>query len=375
MLMLHFDEISDCPEIISKMQIACRSDSAYNSFHIFFNAFDEGSKVQILVSFTLFLSLLHLVPDVKIRNLLSLLGIIIRKMNLWESIKASFKNGSYLNRLIYINLAVFVLVIVVRIIFFLFKIDPEQVELSRWFGLPASMKLFFLKPWTIITSMFYHEQVLHILFNMLWLYWFGMMLMQNLGQKKLLSTYLLGGITGAGFYLMAYSLFPVFAEVRDLSVAYGASAAVSAIVIAMVILRPNQEILLFLIGPVKLKYIGIFYVLSDLIQLPMGNPGGHIAHLGGAFWGYYYIAQANKGIDRAAWFDSLLVKFFNLFQKKSRLHVSHKRNVTDYEYNAMKRARQEEIDQILEKIQKSGYSSLSQKEKDTLFNASGKKNG
>lgn len=296
-------------------------------------------------------------------------------MNLLESIKQAFRNGSYLNRLIFINIAVFLVVIILRIIFFLFQIDPESVGLSSWIGLPANMKLFLLKPWTLITSMFYHEQVLHILFNMLWLYWFGMMLMSHLGQKKMLSIYLLGGITGGGFYILAYSLFPVFAEVRDLSVAYGASAAVSAIVIAMVVFRPNSEIHLFLLGPVKLKYIGIFYVLSDLIQLPMGNPGGHIAHLGGAFWGYYYITQANKGIDRAAWFERILDKFFALFKKKSRLRVSHKRNVTDYEYNAMKRAKQEEIDQILEKIQKSGYSSLSQKEKDTLFNASGKKNG
>jgi membrane associated rhomboid family serine protease len=295
-------------------------------------------------------------------------------MNSWEEIKKAFRGSSYLNRLIYINLGFFVLVIFYRIILFLFKLDPEAFALSAWLGLPADMRLFFLKPWTLITSMFYHEQFFHILFNMLWLYWFGLMLMHHLGQKKLLSTYLLGGITGGGFYILAYSLFPVFSEVREMSIAYGASAAVSAVVIAMVVYRPNDTIQLIFLGPVKLKYIGIFYVLSDLFQLPMGNAGGHIAHLGGAFWGYYYISQAQKGIDRADWFEKLLDRFFAWINKKPRMHVSHKRTVTDYEYNAMKRAKQEEIDVILDKIQKSGYSSLSQKEKDLLFNASGKKN-
>lgn len=294
-------------------------------------------------------------------------------MNLWDELKGNLKNGNNLTRLILINLLVFLLVIVYRVILFLFQFDQEIFSLVDIFAVPAEFKRLFLKPWTLITSMFYHEGGFHLLFNLLWLYWFGMMFIQYLGEKKLLSVYLLGGITGAGFYILAYSFFPVFAEVRDVAVAFGASAAVSAIVIAMVIYKPDHQIILMFLGPVKLKYIGIFYILSDLAQLPLGNPGGHIAHLGGAFWGFYYISQLNKGIDRAVWFDKLLDSVFRFFKKSPVLKVSHKKPVTDYEYNAMKRAKQEEIDKILEKIHKSGYSSLTDKEKAILFESSNKK--
>ncbi len=293
-------------------------------------------------------------------------------MNVWEELKAKFKRGDYLTRIILINLLVFLLVILYRVVLFLFQFDSDTYSLTNIFAVPAEFQRLFLKPWTLITSMFFHEKFFHLAFNMLWLYWFGKMFSTYLGDKKLLSVYVLGGITGAGIYILAYSTFPAFAEVRDVAVAYGASAAVSAVVLAMVVYKPDQMVLMMFIGPVKLKYIGIFYVIFDIAQIPFENAGGHIAHLGGAIWGYYYISQLNKGIDRAVWFDKLMNSLFTYFSSRKKLKVTHKRSMTDYEYNSVKRAKQEEIDQILDKIHKSGYSSLSDREKAILFESSAK---
>ncbi|MCF8456999.1 MAG: rhomboid family intramembrane serine protease [Bacteroidales bacterium] len=293
-------------------------------------------------------------------------------MNIWNEIKESFHTGSNLVKLIYLNLAVFIVVKIVHVFLFLMNID-SGFSLVDWLAVPASFGSLILKPWTLFTYMFLHEEFLHILFNMLWLFWFGKIFLLFLSEKKLLSVYLLGGLSGAAFYIVAYNIFPAFEAASAGSVALGASASVMAIVLGAVTISPNFEVQIPFIGPVKIKWIAIVFVVLDIMQIPLGNAGGHIAHLGGAFLGYYYVSQDKKGKVVANWFDRFMDGLFSFFKKKRNLKVTHKRPpVDDIEYNAQKLKKQAHVDQILDKISKSGYDSLTKEEKDILFNMSNK---
>ena len=287
-------------------------------------------------------------------------------MEIWEEIKASFKQGSYLTRLIYVNIAVFVIVKLWAVLIFLLGGMPFSIV--SFLSLPADISQLIWKPWTLISYMFLHEGFLHLLFNILWLYWFGKMFLEYFSEKLLLSIYLLGGLAGAFLYISSYNIFPVFAQSLPFSNALGASASVMAIVFAVSFYVPNRSLYLFLIGKIKIKYIAWFLVALDILSIPSGNSGGHIAHLGGAFLGYFFIVEHKKGKSITRQFDKFIEYIFSLFKKQSKIKVSYKKTGNrDYDYNAQKKASQKEIDKILEKIAKSGYSSLSKEEKEWLF--------
>ena len=295
-------------------------------------------------------------------------------MSIWNDIKGSFDKGSNLVKLIYINLAVFVVVKIVAAFAYLMAADSTGFDLAYWLSVPASIDYLVRRPWTLFSYMFLHEDFLHILFNMLWLFWFGRIFLQFLSEKKLLTVYLMGGLAGAFLYILFYNLFPVFETSKYEAIALGASASVMAVVLAAVAIAPNYEVVIPFIGPVKIKWIALVFVGLDIMQIPLGNAGGHIAHLGGAFLGYYYVMKQKQGKDIGAWFDRLMDRVFSLFKKgrNKRMKVTHKKNVTDMEYNATKAHDQARVDQILDKISKSGYNSLSKEEKDILFNMSNK---
>jgi len=160
---------------------------------------------------------------------------------------------------------------------------------AYWLALPADFGQLILKPWSIITYMFLHEGFLHIAFNMLILYFGGQIFLQFLDAKKLIGTYILGGISGGLLFILTFNIFPVFNEIVSGALALGASASVMAVLIAIAAYVPNYTVRLMLLGNVKLKYIALFYVIMDIISIPQGNAGGHIAHLGGAFFGFYFI--------------------------------------------------------------------------------------
>ena len=296
-------------------------------------------------------------------------------MKLADEIKASFKAGNNLIKLIYINIALFIAVQFVNVILFLFRAESSAFSLVDILSLPADGKSLLLRPWSIFTYMFLHEGFLHILFNMLWLYWFGTIFLKFQNQKKLLTIYLLGGISGGLLYIISYNIFPVFADVKDLAVALGASASVMAIVIAATSIAPDFPVYIPFINDVKIKYIAVFFIVTDIMQIPLGNAGGHIAHIGGALLGYFYIHKLNQGQDIGAGFDRLMERLFSLFKSKpaKNMKVKHSRPVTDMEYNARKAEKQARIDQILEKVSRSGYDSLTKEEKDILFNMSNNK--
>jgi membrane associated rhomboid family serine protease len=297
-------------------------------------------------------------------------------MDVWSDIKATFKNGSVTTRLIYLNLGVFILLRISMAIFSLFNIS---VPLLNWLALPSDIQSLLLKPWTLISYMFLHYNFIHILFNMLWLYWFGKIFLNYFDEKKMLGLYFIGGIAGGLLYIAAYNIFPAFENIAASGILLGASASILAIVIAVATYAPNLALHLFPIsaftGPIKLKWIALVSVISYIIGINSTNAGGNIAHLGGALWGYLYMAQLKNGKDISAKFNEWLYSLKNIvqsvFTKKSKIHVSYKRNdtqhMTDRQYNKKKKEEQEHINYILDKIARSGYDSLTKKEKEALF--------
>ncbi|MCY1720261.1 rhomboid family intramembrane serine protease [Prolixibacteraceae bacterium Z1-6] len=288
-------------------------------------------------------------------------------MDIWGDIKRTFKEGSVLTRLIYINIGVFLVLKIVGVFFYL---AGQPTQLAHWLSVPSVTQDLLRRPWTPITYMFLHSGFLHLLFNVLGLYWFGQLFLFHFEGRKLLSVYLLGGLAGAAFYIVAYNVFPAFSSVYGLLL--GASASVFAILVAVAVYDPNREIHLFVIGRFPLKYVAAFYVLLSILSISTSNPGGNIAHLGGAFWGWLYIHQLRKGKD---WGDGL-VRFIDkvavwgtgIFKHNSNMKVTYKKPPRDdFEYNRQKNVQQDEINKILDKIGKSGYDSLTKHEKELLF--------
>lgn len=284
-------------------------------------------------------------------------------MDIWEDIKTTFRHGSVLTRLIYINLGVFLVMKLTGVIFYLanYSFSPEM-----WLSVPSEPVLLIRRPWTLFTYMFLHAGFLHLLFNVLGLYWFGKLFLYHFEGEKLLGLYLIGGIAGALVYVIAYEIFPVFSSVNALLL--GASASVFAILVALSVYDPNREIYLMFIGPVKLKYVAAFYVILSVLGISSSNPGGNLAHLGGAAWGWFYIYRLRRGSDLGAGLNRVLKRLSGLFQNKGRMKVTFKNPPKDdYEYNRNKNLQQEEINRILDKVARSGYESLTKKEKETLF--------
>ena len=292
-------------------------------------------------------------------------------MGIIDEIKLSFKNGTYLTKLIYINIAIWV---IVRLVFVGYSLSGSDGSLMLgWLALPASFELFISRPWTIFTYMFLHFELLHILFNVLWLYWFGKIFLEYHNQQKLLSLYILGGLSGGLAFMMAYNWLPVFHERIINSQLLGASASVIAIVIAIAVYVPNHLIHLAFIGPVKIKWIAFVSVLLYVISLSGDNAGGNFAHLGGAVWGWIYMSQLMAGRNITGRFDRVTNTFFSWFRRRRKLKIKYNSPNPDYDYNRKKVSQQNDINQVLDKIGKSGYDSLTFEEREILFKMGRKK--
>ena len=298
-------------------------------------------------------------------------------MDIWKDIKWQYQYGSDLIKLILINVAVFVIVNIISLPFILF-LKENPIDLVSWLSLYASPKNLLYHPWGIITYMFLHEGFFHILFNMLFLYWFGQIVQDMIGKPKILPIYIFGGIAGGLLFILAYNFLPLFGNVVASASCIGASAGVMAIVFAAATIAPDHQIGLMFLGPVKIKWIALVYLILDLIGIQNGNAGGHIAHLGGALFGFVYIRQLQNGNDFAKPFYAVIDFFKNLFKKKSKLKVEYK-NEKEYAStfsnkqntaNKKETNKQEKLDAILDKINRSSYDSLSKEEKDFLFKIS-----
>ena len=287
-----------------------------------------------------------------------------------NNFKREFNQGSTLNKIIYINIGLFLLFSVFDVLCFMLQINTNPI-LNKFY-LPSNIETLIKQPWSFISYMFLHNGFLHLFFNMIWLYAGGKLFLQYLNQKQLLSTYILGGFCGGVIFIICYNYMPVFKQLNNQASAVGASASVLAIVIAVATYTPNHALQIPFIGLVKLKFIAIFIIMLDILSIPNGNSGGHIAHIGGALFGYLYIKQLQKGNDLSINFNNLIQRLINTFKKKREIQQVYTRTKSDYEFNSQKATKQKEIDKILEKIANSGYDSLTKEEKDILFSASKK---
>lgn len=286
---------------------------------------------------------------------------------LGQGIKVFFAGRTALSRLMFINIAVFLLMLVARwissAVSFLFRLN---FNFSYWsathLDFPADFTHFLYHPWTIVTSLFIHNGFWHIFFNMFMLYVAGRLFLQYLTQKQLVATYFIGGIIGNLFFMGAYHIFPVFAGVVSHATCVGASGAIMAILLAVTLYRPNHRLNLILVGQTTLKVVAIIFVAIDLLSITGGNAGGHFAHLGGALYGavagFFYL---NGNPFRK-------VVFEKNDKKGYRATVNSGRPVSDADFNARKRQDEERVDTILDKISKSGYDSLTKEERDFLYN-------
>jgi membrane associated rhomboid family serine protease len=296
-------------------------------------------------------------------------------MNLLDNIKLTFRQGNALTKLIYINAGVFVLLKIVIIVLRLFNVSASF--LLPYLAIPADFTQLLYHIWTPFTYMFLHEGIMHFLFNILALYWFGKIFLMYFSEKQLVGLYVVGGLIAALFYVAAYNIFPFFSDALPHSILLGASGSIMAIIVASAIHSPNIELQLLLLGSVKLKYIAIVAVLASFFGITSDNAGGEMAHLGGALAGYLFVVSLRQGKDITSGFNMILDFVTDLF-KPRKLRVKpnpnkQSRPVSDADFNVFKARKMAEIDRILDKIKTSGYQSLTAEEKKQLFEQGNKK--
>jgi membrane associated rhomboid family serine protease len=273
-----------------------------------------------------------------------------------EEIKFQLNNGKMTVRLIIVNVIVFIAIYIVGLIEGLF--GSSNIGLSL-FTFPTSVLEFAMKPWTLFTSIIAHFSLGHLFFNMLFLFFAGSMFEQVFGGKKLLLTYIFGGIMGNVFELTITFLFPDFSPPHYV---VGASGAIMAVFAAIAVYRPQTPIYLFGIIAIPIYVLALFFLAKDLIGLGASDEIAHFAHLGGAFFGFLAVQNIHSQ-------SNILNRITRLFERKQRTTPrKNTRYKTDEVFNSEKKAKQERIDEILDKISKSGYESLSREEKDYLFN-------
>ncbi len=280
-----------------------------------------------------------------------------------EELIYKYKTLNIAEKLIAINVIVFILF---GLISFLFR----SSFLLNWFVLSKDFSSLLTKPWSILSYSFLHQGFFHLLMNMLMLFYVSRLFLNLYSAKMFLNVYLLGALVGGGVFLLSFNLFPVFQNQAGYLV--GASASVMAVFIFTCTSMPNMEVSIFTFR-IKLWRIGLFFVVLDLIQIPIQNSGGHIAHIGGALLGYIYANQLKKGNDIGSGFENIMNTISSYFtpRKKTNLKTVHKtkfqRKNSDRTIHQQKRDTQKKVDAILDKISKSGYESLSKEEKSFLF--------
>jgi membrane associated rhomboid family serine protease len=291
-----------------------------------------------------------------------------------DKFRYKLQTATVVEKLIAINVLVFILFFLVKTIAFLFQLPSDFITV--WLVFPKEPGEFLFKPWSIITYSFLHSGIWHILSNMLILYYAGIYFLTYFSPKKVLTFYFLGVIIGALVYMLSYNLFPAF-EATGKSYLIGASAGVMAVLVGVATKVPNLRIRLMFLGSIKFWYIAAFLVVLDVIQIPFGNAGGHFAHLGGALFGYMYTKQLAQGNDIASGFEKFINWFISLFDaskkpKRTMKTVYKKTRAGPFKTKVKvfnKNEKQQKIDSILDKISKSGYDSLTKQEKDFLFHA------
>jgi membrane associated rhomboid family serine protease len=291
-------------------------------------------------------------------------------MTVLEDLKLQYKIGGIAIRIIFWNILFFV---VPEVIFALLKLFSVHINYIDYVSLSSNSINLFWKPWSVLSYAFFHSGIIHLLMNMLMLFYVGRLFTTFFTQKQLLGIYILGAIFSGIVYIVGYTFLPALMNVNTDMV--GASGAIMTVLIATVTYQPFMEVRLFGIWKLPLWQIAFLFLIVDMIQLPMNNTGGHIAHLGGALFGFIYIKFLVNGTDLSNIVTSVIDFFVNLFQpsKKTpfkKVHVNPKKPFTKSTSKiVVKDKSQQQIDEILDKISQSGYDALTAEEKEFLFKA------
>ena len=275
-------------------------------------------------------------------------------MELKDKLKYSLSVMGQLQKLIVINIIFFIIPLLLNTFLWLFEL--KDISIIDYFVVEADLMSLIFKPWSLITYGFLHGSFSHLFWNMIMLFYFGNILVNYFGDKRLLNVFFNGILFGGIIYIISYNLFPVFTGVSSKMI--GSSAGVMAILFYITSYNPNHTIRFFFVN-IKLLYIAIFLLLMDIIQIPVENSGGHIAHLGGALIGFLMF-RSFKGID-------FVDIYTNFSTKKNNKKIKRNKTFSGSNFD------QKKIDSILDKISESGYESLTKEEKNYLFKASNKK--
>lgn len=274
-----------------------------------------------------------------------------------DDLKQKFREGDFVWIIISICTGLFLLNVMANLMVFAFS-GGETLAAAAWnytqFAMPLSFSRFIEKPWTLISNIFIHVGIGHLFFNMLTLYWFGQVYQLYLGNKYAWKVFFGGALLGCVLVLLSYNFIPYFSQSAGSAVLAGASGGILAIIFAATALNPEHEINLLLIGRMPMKYIAFGMILLNWISILSTNSGGVIAHLGGAFFGWFYMKQIQQGRDLLHW----------SFRKKMRVTYSNPERIVP---EKKEKKEQDRVDEILDKIKASGYDSLSKGEKDFLF--------
>ncbi len=278
--------------------------------------------------------------------------------SIFDDLKNVFKSNNYLYQIIIANAVVFIILNIALAI-----TPPESSNsIIQFFGLSADFSTYYWRVWTFITYMFTHIGFRHLFFNMLLLYMLGKVLADLYGQKRLLLTYIFGGLLGGVLYMVSSVIIP---NVSPDSYLIGASAGVMAVIIAIGFLQPNYMMQIFTYR-LQLKYVVLVaFIISSVLYLDT-NTGGKVAHFGGALYGFLFAYYLPKGLDINLFIEKFFHSFTRVFRQKSKIKVVHKNK--SHSKSTTTKASQAEVDKILDKISKSGYDSLTKTEKEFLFN-------
>jgi len=283
-------------------------------------------------------------------------------MNILDDLKLQYKTGGMVQKLIFWNIGCFLLSLV-----FFYSFSVGKFQIPYWIALSSDIGTFVKAPWTLVAFNFFHYGFFHLIFNLLVLHFAGRLFSTYFTDRQLLGVYVLGGIFSGIIFMLSYIV------IAKVGLLVGASGAIMAILLSATTYAPFMLLRIPLIGIVKLWHVTFVILLLDLIQLPLDNTGGHIAHLGGALFGFLYIKLLQSGTDLSKGISMILDFFVNLFKpkKKTPFKKVH-RNTTKKAVNSFqdnKDLTQKQIDDILDKISKSGYDSLTKEEKEFLFKA------
>ncbi len=301
---------------------------------------------------------------------------------LFEDFRSEFnKPNNTLVQLILVNTVVFLVLLLAKVGLQMAQNMNVYYFIREQMMLPGNVGDFLHKPWTLFTYFFMHEEIFHILYNMLFLYWFGRLIDEYLGNRRLIGLYIMGGLAGGVLYLAMYSLVPYFHDHADTARMLGASAAAFSVAVGAATLLPNYTFHLFLIGAVRIKYIVLFFIILSFAQSAGPNAGGNLAHLGGALMGFCYVKLLQNGTDLGRPIYWIADGWSNLLKPKPPVKVSYRQRssastqagsylATTGAATAVSTPDQDEVDMILDKISRSGYESLTREEKQKLFRAS-----